>query len=73
VIAIHQIGEWRIQRHLRPELAKPVNAGIGRIACDDCSVDRSNRNSGNPIRMDIGFRQGLVDATLVSTQGAAAL
>jgi hypothetical protein len=73
VIAIHQIGERRVQRHLRPKFAKPVNTGIGGIARDNCSVNRSNRNSGNPIGMDVGFGQGLVDASLVGPQSTAAL
>jgi CBS-domain-containing membrane protein len=60
-------------RHLRPKLAKPVNSRIGGIACDNCGVNRSNRNAGNPIRMDAGFRQGFVDASLVSPQSAATL
>jgi hypothetical protein len=29
-----------------------------------CGVDRFNRNAGDPIRMDIGLRQRLVDAGL---------
>src|SRR5215217_4584904 len=62
-----------VRRYLRPKLAKPVNAGFGRIARNNRSVDRSNRNAGNPIRMDVGFGQGLVDASLVCPQSAAAL
>jgi hypothetical protein len=63
----------RVRRHLRPKLAKPVNSGFGRIARNNRSVDRSNRNARNPIRMDVGFGQGLVNASLVGSEGAAAL
>ena len=73
VIAVHQIGERRVQRHLRPKLAEPVNPGVRRIAGDDRGIDRSDRNAGDPVWMDVGFGQGLVDASLVGPQGAAAL
>jgi hypothetical protein len=63
----------RIRGHLRPKLAKPVNSEFRRIARDNRSVDRSNRNTGNPIRMDVGFGQRLVDASLICPQSAAAL
>ena len=62
-----------VRRHLRPKLAKPVNSGGWRIARNNRSVTRSNRNACNPIRMDVGFGQRLVDASLVCPQSAAAL
>ena len=63
----------RVRSHLRPKLAQTVDAVIGRVARDDSTVNRSDRNAGDPVGMDIGFRQGLVDASLVCPERAAAL
>src|SRR5581483_9535891 len=59
--------------HLRPKLTQSINARLRRVARDDRAVDRSDRNAGHPIRMNAGFRKGLIDAALVCTQGTATL
>src|SRR5262249_35008066 len=41
--------------------------------CDDCGVDGADRNSGDPIRVEIHLRQRLVHACLIGTKGAPAL
>jgi hypothetical protein len=46
---------------------------MGRIACNNGTIDGSDRYAGDPVRMDIGFGQGLVDASLVCPQRSAAL
>ena len=52
-------------RHVHPKLAQTVNAVLGSVAGDDSAVDRTNRNAGNPVRMNVGFRERLVDASLI--------
>jgi hypothetical protein len=37
------------------------------------SADGANRNAGHPIRMQVGFRDRLVDAGLIGAERAAAL
>ncbi len=49
------------------------NSRIRRIACDNRTIDGSDRDAGDPVRMDVGFRQRLVDASLVCPQRTAAL
>jgi len=46
---------------------------MGRIACNNGTIDGSDRDAGDPVRMDIGFGQSLVDASLVRAQRTAAL
>ena len=63
----------RDRRNMRPKLSQTVNAVIGSVAGDDSAVDRADRNAGNPVGMNIGFRQRLVDASLICSECAAAL
>ena len=58
---------------MRPKLAQPLDAGIGRVAGDDGGVYRTDRDAGDPVRMDVGFRQRLVDASLVCPERTAPL
>ncbi len=46
---------------------------MGRIACNNGTIDGSDRDAGDPVRMDVGFRQRLVDASLVCPQRTTAL
>jgi len=62
-----------IGRYLRPEFAQPVDPVVGRIARDDRGVDGADRYAGNPIRMNTGLAQRLVDSGLIGAKRAAAL
>jgi len=46
---------------------------LPRIAGNEGRINRSYRNAGDPIGMQICFRQGLVNPTLIGPKGAAAL
>ena len=46
---------------------------MGRVAGDDGTIDGADRDAGDPVGMDVGFRQRLVDASLVCPQRTAAL
>jgi hypothetical protein len=59
---------------MRPKFPQPIDAGIRRVARNDRGIDRTDRYAGDPVGMDIGFRQRLVvDASLICPQRAAAL
>jgi hypothetical protein len=80
VVAPRQITEGIIQpiprgarSHMRPKFPQPIDAGIGRVAGDDGGVDRTDRDTGNPVRMDVGFRERLVDTALICPESTAAL
>ena len=68
-------GTWprAVGRHLRPKFAQPIDSVIRRIACDDGGVDGADRYAGNPIRLNSGLAQRLVDAGLIGAKGAATL
>jgi hypothetical protein len=46
---------------------------LGRIAGDQCRVDRADRNSGDPIGVQTGLGQGLIGTALVGAEGTTAL
>src|SRR6266536_387828 len=73
VVAERRPTPWRVRSRLRPKLAQPVYASTGRVAGDDGRVNRSDRYAGDPVRMDVCLRQGLVHAALVGPQCTAAL
>src|SRR5262249_5218005 len=56
-----------------PELSELVDSQVRRIAGDDCTVDRSDRDPGDPSGMQVGLRQRLIDPGLVSAEGTATL
>ena len=58
---------------MRPKFPQPIDAGIRRVARDDGGIDRTDRYAGDPVRMDIGFRKRLVDASLICPERTAAL
>ncbi len=58
---------------LFPKLAQPIDPALGRVSRDDRSVDGSDRYAGDPVRMDVCLSKGLVDASLVCAESAAAL
>jgi hypothetical protein len=43
------------------------------IASNDCGIDRTYRNTGNPIGVDAGFVKCLINTRLIGTKRAAAL
>ena len=46
---------------------------MGRIACNNGTIDGSDRDAGDPVGMDISLRQRLVDAALICPERTAAL
>ena len=56
-----------------PELAQPLDTLFRRIPGDQGRVDRADRNASDPVRVQVRFGQGLVDAGLVGAERAAAL
>jgi hypothetical protein len=41
---------------MRPKFLQTIDAGIGRVPGNDGGVYRTNRDAGDPVRMDVGFR-----------------
>ena len=56
-----------------PEFPQPRDALFRRVAGDQRRIDGANRNAGDPIGMQIGLRQSLIDARLIGPESAAAL
>ena len=71
-------GEWPGGRMLpvldaAPEVVQPREPVAGLIAGDQRRVDRADRRADDPVGLDAGFVQRLVDAHLVGAECAAAL
>src|SRR5262249_2579718 len=64
--------EWR-SRHCVPKFAQRVHPLLRRIAGDDRRVNGADRDSGNPVGMQIGLDQCLINARLISPERAAPL
>jgi hypothetical protein len=43
------------------------------VAGDDGAIDGANRRTDNPVGLDIGFMQRLINAALISAERATAL
>src|SRR5262252_6365229 len=56
-----------------PEFPQSLDTLFRRIAANKGRINRSDRNAGDPVGMQIGLRQGLINATLVGPKGTAAL
>src|SRR5262249_11455647 len=56
-----------------PEFPQSLDTLLRRIAGNQRRVNRSDRNARYPVRMQIGLRQGLINAALIGPKGAAAL
>jgi hypothetical protein len=56
-----------------PEFPQPRDALFRRVASDQRRIDGANRNTGDPIGMQTGLRQGLIDARLIGAESAATL
>src|ERR1019366_9399617 len=52
---------------------QPRDALLRRVAHDQRRIDGANRNAGDPIWMQIGLRQRLIDTRLIGAKSAAAL
>ncbi len=65
-------GERRLL-DLAPEFVQARHALFGRIAGDQRGVDGADRGADDPVGLDPGFVQRLVNADLVGAEGAAAL
>ena len=63
----------RILLHLLPELAQARQPVLRRIAGDQAGVDGADRGADDPVRLDAGLVQRLVDAGLIGAKRAAAL
>ena len=60
-------------RHRLPEGAQPLDASLRRIAGDERRIDGTDRDAGNPVGMEMGLGQGLVDPRLIGAERAAPL
>src|SRR5947209_6683523 len=54
-------------------VAPTLDPPLGRIAGDEGRVERANRDAPDPVRVQVGLGQRLIDAALVGAQRAAAL
>jgi hypothetical protein len=59
--------------HLLPEFAKARQPVQRRVAGDQAGVDGADRGADDPVRLDPGLMQGLIDAGLIGAERAAAL
>ena len=46
---------------------------VGLVACDQARIDRPDRSADDPVRLDAGFMQRLIDAGLVGAERTTAL
>ena len=60
-------------RDVEPEALKFVQPVFRLIAGDDGGIDGADGDTGDPVRLQPGFVEGLVHASLVSAKCAAAL
>ena len=63
----------RILLHLLPEFAQARQPVLRRIAGDQAGIDGADRGADDPVRLDAGLVQRLVDAGLIGAERAAAL
>jgi hypothetical protein len=54
-----------------PKFTQRVNATLWWIAGDDRRIDGADRDSGNPIGMQVGLGQRLINARLIGAKCAA--
>ena len=55
------------------KLRSLATRSLGALPGDQRRVDRADRDSGDPIRMEVRFGEGLVNASLIGAECAAAL
>ena len=63
----------RVLLHPLPEFPQPRQPVLRRIAGDQAGIDGADRGADDPVRLDAGFVQRLIDAGLVGAERAAAL
>src|SRR5258708_13325708 len=56
-----------------PEFPELRNSIVASVARDQTGIDRADRSSDNPVRLDIRFIQSLIDARLVRSKRATTL
>ena len=59
--------------HPAPEFLQPLQTIFRLVAGDQAGVDGADRRADDPIRLDAGLMQGLIDARLIGAERAAAL
>ena len=59
--------------HALPEFAQARQPVLGLVAGDQAGIDGADRGADDPVRLDAGLVQGLVDARLIRAKRAAAL
>ena len=64
--------EWGLA-DLLPEATESLYPTIWWVARDNCAVDGTDRNSCHLVRMQVSFRERLIDAPLVSAEPSAPL
>src|SRR5262249_6515898 len=65
--------EQELGRDLLPKGAQLFEPRLGCVAGDQGRIDRANRNSGDPIGMQVRLGQPLIDAGLEGAERAAPL
>src|SRR5215468_3027594 len=65
--------EKKLSRDLLPKGAQLFEPRLGCVAGDQGRIDRANRNSGDPIGMQICLDESLIHAGLEGAERAAAL
>jgi len=65
--------EQELGRDLLPKGAQLFEPRLGRVAGDQGRIDRANRNSGDPIGMQVRLGQALIHAGLEGAERAAPL
>jgi len=56
--------------HAIPKLGNLIKSFARFVAGDDGAVDRTDRSADDPVRLDSGFVQRLINATLVRAERA---
>src|SRR6516162_8865275 len=59
--------------HPAPEFLQPVDAMFGLVAGDEASVDGADRRADDPIGLDPGLVERLIDTRLIGAERTAAL
>ena len=71
VLNAERAKRWAADR--LPKLSQLGDAFIRRIADNERRIDRANRNAGDPVRQDVRFGEGLINARLKGAKGSTAL
>ncbi len=69
----NEAGKPGLSADVRPEFAQLRHAMLGCVAGDDRSIQRTDRDARDPVRLDARLGKPLVDACLIRAKRAAAL